>query len=122
MINAGSSIKVIGNGPGGRGWRIGVEDPRRVGRILGLIVLYSGEAVVRRPIIIGFFIKDEHRYSHIIDPRTGWPSAGKMALVTVITKDAATADIITKALFLNDLDWSLAFLKKQDLRAVFIEN
>jgi thiamine biosynthesis lipoprotein len=121
MINAGSSIKVIGNGPGGRGWRIGVEDPRRVGRILGLILLRSEEAIGTSADNHRFFIKDERRYSHIIDPRTGRPGAGKMALVTVITHDAATADILTKALFLNDLQWSLTFLKKQHLKAVFIE-
>lgn len=121
MINAGSSIRVIGDGPGGRGWRIGVEDPRRVGRILGLILLRSGEAIGTSADNHRFFIKDERRYTHIIDPRTGRPGAGKMALVTVITRDAATADILTKALFLNNLDWSLTFLKKQKLKAVFIE-
>ena len=122
MINAGSSIKVIGDGPGGRGWRIGVENPRSAGKLVGVIVLRSGEAMGTSADNRRFFIKDSHRYSHIIDPRTGWPAKGTMALVTVITDNAATADIVTKALFLNNIDWSMAFLKQENLKAILIDS
>ncbi len=121
MINAGSSIKVIGDGPGGRGWRIGVENPRSAGKLVGVIVLRSGEAMGTSADNRRFFIKDSHRYSHIIDPRTGWPASEKMVLVTVVTDNAATADIVTKALFLNDLDWSMAFLRQEKIKAVLID-
>jgi thiamine biosynthesis lipoprotein len=120
MINAGSSIKVIGDGPSGRGWRIGVENPRKTGRIIGTIILRSGEAIGTSADNKRFIIKDSQRYSHIIDPRNGWPAREKMALVTVVTENAATADIITKALFLNDPDWSMKYLAKENLRAVLI--
>jgi thiamine biosynthesis lipoprotein len=122
MINAGSSIKVIGDGPGGRGWRIGVENPRSAGKLVGVIVLRSGEAMGTSADNRRFFIKDSHRYSHIIDPRTGWPAKETMALVTVITDNAATADIVTKALFLNNIDWSMAFLKQENLKAILIDS
>jgi len=122
MINGGSSIKVIGDGPGGRGWRIGVENPREAGRLIGVIVLHSGEAMGTSADNKRFFIRDSHRYSHIIDPRTGWPAPEKMALVTVVTKNAATADMITKALFLNDLAWSMEFLKQENIRAVLVDS
>lgn len=121
MINAGSSIKVIGDGPGSRGWRVGVENPRSAGKLVGVIVLRSGEAMGTSADNRRFFIKDSHRYSHIIDPRTGWPASEKMVLVTVVTDNAATADIVTKALFLNDLDWSMAFLKQEKIKAVLID-
>jgi len=121
MINGGSSIKVIGDGPGGRGWRIGVENPREAGKLVGVIVLRSGEAMGTSADNKRFFIRDSHRYSHIIDPRTGWPAPEKMVLVTVVTKNAATADIITKALFLNDINWSMRFLKQEKIRALLID-
>ncbi len=121
MINAGSSIKVIGEGPGDRGWRIGVENPREAGKLIGIIVLHSGEAMGTSADNRRFFIKDRHRYSHIIDPRTGWPAPEKMALVTVVTRNAATADMITKALFLNDLCWSMEFLKEEKIRALLVD-
>jgi len=122
MINAGSSIKVIGDGPGSRGWRIGVENPRAAGKLVGVIVLHSGEAMGTSADNRRFFIKDSHRYAHIIDPRTGWPASEKMTLVTVVTNNAATADIVTKALFLNDLGWSLEFLKQENIRAVLVDS
>ncbi|OPY10561.1 MAG: Thiamine biosynthesis lipoprotein ApbE precursor [Syntrophus sp. PtaB.Bin001] len=121
MINASSSIKVIGDGPGGRGWRVGVENPRQAGKLIGVIVLHSGEAMGTSADNKRFFIRDSHRYSHIIDPRTGQPAPETIALATVVTDNAATADIITKALFLNDLAWSMKFLKEENLRAVMVD-
>jgi thiamine biosynthesis lipoprotein len=121
MVNGGSSsIKVIGPGLAGRGWRIGIEDPRHDGKALGVLILKSGEALGTSSDNKRFFIKDRRRYSHIIDPRTGYPAAKEIASVTVITKDATTADILTKALFLNDLEWSIKFLKQQKLKAVLV--
>jgi len=122
MINGGSSIKVIGDGPGGRGWRIGVENPREAGKLVGVIVLHSGEAMGTSADNKRFFIRDSHRYSHIIDPRTGWPAPENMTLATVVTRNAAIADIITKALFLNDLNWSMRFLKQEKIRALLIDS
>lgn len=122
IVNGGnSSIKVIGAGPPGRGWRIGIDDPRRPGKILGVIVLRSGESLGTSADNIRFIIKNGRRYSHIIDPRTGRPTARGIALVTVITENATQADILTKALFLNDIHWSLRFLKKRHIRALFVD-
>lgn len=121
MVNGGSSsIKVIGPGAPNRGWRVGIEDPRHQGKILGVIQLNSGEAIGTSADNKRFFIKDGRRYSHIIDPRTGYPATKGIALVTVITDDATIADLLTKALFLNDLDWSINFLKQQHLKAILV--
>ncbi|HEX3045660.1 MAG TPA: FAD:protein FMN transferase [Bacillota bacterium] len=122
MINGGSSsIKVMGAGLAGRGWRVGIEDPRHDGKTLGVIVLKPGEALGTSADNKRFFIKDGRRYSHIIDPRTGYPAAKDIASVTVITHDATIADVLTKALFLNDLEWSKRFLKQQNLKAVLVK-
>lgn len=121
MINGGSSsIMVIGPGIPGRGWRVGIEDPRHSGKMLGVIRLQSGDAIGTSADDQRFFIKDGKRYSHIIDPRTGYPTDKKIALVSVITRNATVADILTKALFLNKPEWSLRFLRKQKLEALLV--
>lgn len=43
------------------------------------------------------------RYSHLIDPRTGWPASG-LHTATVIAPNAAQADALATALFVSGLD------------------
>lgn len=121
IINGGgSSIKVIGSGPPGRPWRIGIEDPRHPDRLLGMVTLKSGQATGTSADDKRFFIKNGRRYSHIIDPRTGYPANQNIAQVTVIAANATEADILTKALFLNDIEWSLLFLKQRRIPALIV--
>lgn len=122
IVNGGSSsIKVIGDNPGGEGWRIAIADPRNAGRSLGVIVLKSGEAIGTSADTERFFIKDGKRFSHIIDPRTGYPADKGIAQVTVVAKDATQADILTKALFLHDPAWSLEFARRQGIEALIVQ-
>ena len=44
-----------------------------------------------------WFALDERHYSHIVDPRTGWPVAD-MCSVTVVAPDAITADALATGL------------------------
>ncbi len=123
LINGGmSSIKVLGTGSSGKDWRVGIEDPRDTSRIIGTVRLKSGQALGTSADDRRYFIKDGKRYSHIIDPRTGYPADKGIASVTVITEDATRADILTKALFLHDVQWDLAFAARNDIGAVIIED
>lgn len=122
LVNGGSSsIKVVGDNPGGRGWRVGIEDPRNAGRSLGVIVLKSGEAIGTSADTERFIIRDGKRYSHIIDPRTGYPADKGIAQVTVVAKDATQADLLTKALFLHEPGWSLDFARAQGFEALIVQ-
>ncbi len=121
MVNGGSSsIKVIGPGAPDRGWRVGIEDPRNDGGLLGVITLESGEAIGTSSDSRRYFIREGKRYTHIIDPRNGYPADKGIASVTVKTDDATKADILTKALFLNDMKWNLEYLGKLGIGAVFV--
>ena len=122
MVNGGSSsIKVIGSGPSGHGWRVGIEDPRNRGKLLGVVTLKSGEALGTSADNKRFFLYNGRRYSHIIDPRTGYPTGKGIALVTVVTNNATKADILTKALFLNVPKWSINYLKQQRMKGIIVK-
>jgi thiamine biosynthesis lipoprotein len=45
-----------------------------------------------------FFVLDGRRYSHIIDPRTGYPAAGSTVSASVVAADSVTADAFATAL------------------------
>jgi len=92
LVNAGGEIKAIGTD-----WVIGVQHPREVNEIIRRIKL-NGMSVATSGDYENYFEKDNVRYHHILDPKTGYPSKGIQS-VTVIHKDNAFADGLATAVF-----------------------
>lgn len=107
MVNLGGTIGVTGPHPNGTPWRIGLQHPREAA-LLATVELSTG-AVATSGDYDRFFESDGQRYSHIVDPRTGWPVAG-MASVSVIAPNATTADALSTAAFVLGPSDGLALL------------
>ncbi|MFH1202333.1 MAG: FAD:protein FMN transferase [Candidatus Omnitrophota bacterium] len=97
LINAGGQIYCLGTN-NGRPWNIGIQDPRDSSKILGYLKLVD-RAVATSGNYQQYFILNHRHYSHIIDPRTGYPADNKIASVTVIAPDGTTADALSTAIF-----------------------
>jgi thiamine biosynthesis lipoprotein len=74
MLNGGGDVVVKGQLQG-RDWRIGLRDPRAPERILGTVELNDGYVAASGD-YERFFIRNGHRYHHVLDPKTGQPSTG----------------------------------------------
>lgn len=100
FINAGGNIKVLGPKYKNRPWNIGIRKPRKKGEIFRdhIIGLKKG-SVATSGDYERYFIEDGKRYSHLIDPRTGFPVRG-MQSVTIYAPDALTADILSTAVLI----------------------
>lgn len=74
MINlGGSSIIALGKKPNGTEWNIGLQDPDQSrGTQLGTIKI-SDEVIDASGVYERYFMQDNIRYHHILDPRTGYP-------------------------------------------------
>lgn len=91
LVNVGGDLVALGDGPGGRPWRIGVRDPRNhEGTIETLDI--TDAAVATSGDYLRFFEHDGERYHHILDPKTGSPVRSRVRTVTVVAADAMTAD------------------------------
>jgi FAD:protein FMN transferase len=101
-INAGGNIRVIGNNKdSGRPWQIGIRKPREPGQIYQNYILAIKEgSVATSGDYERFFIADGVRYSHLLDPRTGYP-AREMQSATIYAEDALQADILSTAVFVS---------------------
>ena len=95
-VNAGGDIALLGDRQG-QPWRIGIQHPRKNGEVLVTLPL-SDCAVVTSGDYERFFERDGSRYHHIFDPRTGRPARLTQS-VTVVAKDAASADALATAAF-----------------------
>lgn len=100
LINIGGNIVALGK-HGERAWRIGIQHPRKSG-VLATLALHDGEAIGTSGDYQRYFELGGKRYSHLIDPRNGYPMQGVQA-VTILTRGARAgilSDAASKPLFL----------------------
>ena len=120
MIEIGGEIRARGLNADGLTWRIGIEKPvadrRQVERIIQLDNLGMSTSGDYR----NYFEIDGKRYSHIIDPVTGWPVAHDLVSVTVLDPSTARADALTTALIVMGPDKGFEFAENHGISAMFI--
>jgi len=97
LIDAGGDIRVFGE----RDWRLGVQSPR--GESLSLVLILRNGAVSTSGDYRRFFEVQGKRYTHIIDPRSGYP-ADRCVAVTVKAPSCIEADVYATALFVMGPD------------------
>lgn len=95
IVNAGGDLRAIGR-HGDRAWKIGVREPRNSG-ILAAIEIAGDESVFTSGDYERFFDYQGHRYHHILDPRTGYPTQDLVS-VTIIGANAGDTDAACTAL------------------------
>lgn len=101
LINIGGNIIALGK-RGDRPWRIGIQNPRKP-RALGVVELRDGEAIGTSGDYQRFFVHNGTRYSHIIDPRTGYPAQGTQAVTVLMPpgpRAGALSDALSKPIFI----------------------
>ena len=95
IINAGGDLNVMGR-HGTRLWHVGIRHPKHWG-VIASVHLQPDETLYTSG---NYFRYKEHegvRYSHILDPRTGWP-VDHIVSASVIHKNGALADAAATAL------------------------
>ena len=88
-------------------WEIGISDPRRPGRRLGIVRLHD-RALGTSASQFQSFRHRGRRYGHVLDPRTGWPADGVLS-TTVVAPTAALADALSTAFHVMGSADSLAY-------------
>lgn len=120
VINAGGDLKALGK-HGDRPWRVGIRDPLATDRntAIATINAQSGDSIFTSGNYERYYIANNKRIHHIIDPRTGYPAKGSLS-VTVIHPDATTADAAATALFVaGPKDW-VEIAKKMNIKYVML--
>lgn len=120
-------IYCCGHNPAGKGWGIGIDNPTdgndapgqdirekfdSQGKSLGIVT--SGN--YRK-----FYIKDGKKYSHTIDPLTGYPVTHNLLSATVLAPTASEADALATYFMVIGEEASKEYLSKHpDLEACLI--
>ena len=99
---------------GDRRWGVGIQDPRYPDDRTRLFtaVHVRDQAVVTSGHYARGYTVEGRRFSHIIDPRTGWPVNERLASVTVVAPDAATADGLATAIAVLGVEKGMELVEK----------
>ena len=119
LINAGGQIYCLGD-KFGKPWNIAVRGPRNKG-FWGYLKL-KDKAVATSGDYEQYFLKGNKRYSHILNPKTGYPANSGVISVTVIAPNGLTADALTTSIFVLGKDKGSTLAKKfTDVKVEIIE-
>lgn len=119
LIDLGGNMRGRGTARGARPWTVGVRDPFERGGLLGTVQLTDGLAVATSGNYEQYVYIEGKPYTHIIDPRTGYPTRG-MAGVTVIGDSATEVDALSTALFILGPEEGMRILDGRKSHALFV--
>ena len=102
IINASGDMNTWGKQPNGEYWKVAITNPMDKSKAFGLLPIKEG-AVVTSGNYEKYVSFNGQRYSHIIDPRTGYPTKGILS-VTVFSSTAELADALATSIFVMGVE------------------
>ncbi|MDG1571251.1 FAD:protein FMN transferase [Robiginitalea sp. M366] len=105
IINASGDLTTWGIPPGGKPWQVAITNPMDKTHAYGVVPV-ENRAVVTSGDYEKYVTLDGKRYTHIIDPRTGYPSRGILS-VTIFAPKAELADALATSVFVMGLEAGL---------------
>ena len=115
LVNYGGDLYATGPQSSGKGWIIGMDDPAHTGKqALATMELQNG-GVATSGDARRFLLRDGIRYSHILDPRNGWPVAGAPHGITVLASTCTEAGMLATLAMLQGAG-AKEFLQEQDVK------
>ena len=120
LINLGGDICVVGPQPGGDPWRVGIVHPVNTESALAAVSLTEG-ALTTSGSYERYVEIESARYSHLIDPNTGWPVEGLLS-VSVAAPQAVVAGSVASIALLQPPEDGLNWLARCDLSFLAVDS
>ncbi len=118
LVEVGGELRTLGHNATGAPWRIGIERPS-AGQVVQKPIAVSGKSIATSGDYRNYYERDGKRFTHTIDPRTGYPVEHRLASVTVIADTCAEADGLATAINVMGAEAGLKLAEKDNL-AVFM--
>ena len=127
LVEIGGEVRTRGHNPRGTDWRVGIDRPvdglQVPGVDLQAIVEFTDRSLATSGNYRRFYEKNGIKYSHTIDPKTGYPVQHGLLSATVLAGDCMRADAYATAFMVMGFEKSREFLTGQsELDAYLIYN
>lgn len=120
LVEIGGELRASGVNLEGRSWQVGVQRPDSDQSQAVVVVNLDNQAIATSGDYLNFYVEDGQRYSHILDPRSGYPTKHQTASVTVVAESTALADAWATALLVVGENEGLALAKEHSIAAIFM--
>ncbi|WP_245967233.1 FAD:protein FMN transferase [Ulvibacterium marinum] len=110
IINAAGDLTTWGTKASGEKWLIGIANPLSKDKIFSWLPIVESSVATSGNYEKYVLFKGK-KYTHIIDPRTGWPSSGVNS-VSIFSKSAELCDALATAVFIMGKDAGLALINQ----------
>ena len=121
IIDIGGDIFAKGHNKNNKDWVVGIENPKLNEKLIKEIVNVSNKGVATSGEYKNYFSKDGTKYSHIINPKNGMPITHSTKSVTVVDKNAMSADGWATALIAMGSEVGLKVAEKEKIAVMFID-
>jgi FAD:protein FMN transferase len=124
LVEIGGEVRAAGT-KGGAMWRIGIDRPEDnnliPGQSLQAIIKVSDKSVSTSGNYRKFYVEDGIKYSHTIDPKTGYPAKNRLLSATIVADDCTMADGIATACMVMGKEKAIDFIQSHpELNAYFV--
>ena len=118
LVEIGGEVRAQGQNEAHQTWRVGIDKPienKENERPLQIVVSLNGKSLATSGSYRKFVIRDGKKYSHAIDPKTGYPITHNLLSVSVIADDCMTADAFATAFMIMGVEESIKFAQANHL-------
>ncbi len=115
LVEVGGEVRSRGD-KNGLGWHVGIDRPADGNYIPGADlqakIRLDNSALATSGNYRKFYIEDGVKYSHTIDPRTGYPARQTLLSATIIAPTCAVADAWATACMVGGKETAVSFIEK----------
>ena len=121
IINASGDLNTWGQQPNGKDWMVAIVNPLNKKKVFSWMPV-NNSAVVTSGNYEKYVKFNNVLYTHIIDPRTGYPATGVLS-VTIFTKTAELADALATSIFVMGKETGLDFINQlKGVECIIVDN
>lgn len=121
IVNASGDLTTWGTQPDGKPWTVGIADPNCKNKPFSYMNI-SGLAIATSGSYEKFAVVEGRKYSHTIDPKTGFPVSG-IKSVTVICPNAEIADAMATPVTIMGVKPALNLINQmKDIACIIIDD
>ena len=116
LVEIGGEVRGKGTNAKGKFWNIGIDRPSDAnmmpGQDLQAIIELKNQSLATSGNYRKFFVEEGVKYSHTIDPKTGFPARNTLLSATVVCDECITADAWATSFMVVGFDKSKELLSK----------
>jgi len=120
LVEIGGEMRLSGIKSSGQEWRVAIEKPLSKQRVIQRIVAIGGNAIATSGDYRNYYEENGVRYSHLIQPQTGYPIQHNLVSVTVIHPSSMTADGLATALSILGTEAAIELAERDNLAVLLI--